>query len=113
MNRLVLRLTYVPYILTRIRLLQHLQNLPVPELRITTVRFRLYVVPPHILLALRKGPGGFVSHGTRLTGDTPVRVKYERKLLFRMFLLIDICSLPAQLPVIDFRLYRNLLSLLC
>ena len=103
MNSFVRRLTNIPYVLTGIGLLQHFQNFPIPELRVTTVRLRFNIVPPHVLLTFGERPGRFMSHRTRLTRDTTVCIENEGKLLLRVFLLVHIGRHTTQLPVIYFR----------
>src|SRR5262249_35763537 len=93
----------VPDLPARIDLLQHGQQLRVPVLRIAAERLRLDVVPPHVLLALGKGPGALAGHGARLTADATVGVEDERELPLRVFLLEGIVHRASNLPVMNLR----------
>ncbi len=61
-------------------LLEHLENLRVPALRVAAVGLGLDVGPPHVLLALAERPGGLARHRAALAGDAAVDVEDEGEL---------------------------------
>ncbi len=84
-------------------LLQQLEDLHVPELRVAAVGLGLDVGPPHVLLALAEGPGRLAGHGAALAGDAAVDVEHEGELPLGEARLVGVAHLPPKLPVLHSR----------
>src|SRR3990172_5492239 len=84
------------------RRLEQLKDLDVPMLRVAAVRLGLDVVPPHVLLALGKGPGGLAGAGAGLAADAAVDFEDGDELALRMSLVEDVGHLAAEMPVENF-----------
>ena len=91
----------VPGLSAGIRLLEQLQELHVPMMRITAVGLRLDVVPPHVFLAAGKGPRGLARHGAALTADAAVDIEDESELPVRIRRVVGEFHVAAELPVED------------
>jgi hypothetical protein len=79
-----------------------LKNLYIPGLGIATEGLGFHIVPPHILLTLRKSPSGFAGHGAGLAGNTTVGIENKGKLPAGVSLLIGIIGFSPQVPIINF-----------
>ncbi len=90
-----------PLLVTGIGLLQKIENLGIPELRITAVGLGLDIGPPHLLLAFAEGPSRFARHGATLARDAAVDVEDKGKLAFGKGLGVRVIHLSADLPVVN------------
>jgi hypothetical protein len=70
-------------------------------MRVAAVGFGLDVVPPHVFLALGKGPGGLARHRAGLAADAAVDVEDEGELLVGIRRFVGVFHLATELPVED------------
>ncbi len=91
----------VPGLAARVGALQQIENLNVPMMRIAAVGLGFDVVPPHVFLAAREGPGGLAGHGAALAADAAVEVEDKGELVVGISRFIREIHVAAQLPIED------------
>lgn len=67
----------------------------IPELRVSSVPFCFYIVPPHAFLPFGNRPRTLACHGTCLTSDAAVDIEHRNKLPPGICTITRVVAVPS------------------